>query len=88
MGAPAESHANVLHEGRIAVRCVAREMRCSLERDHYRIKKKARRALARPVWVGSVPNVAARYNQGRSTLFLFSYASILSFFSNESSISS
>ena len=72
MGAPAESHANVLHEGRIAVRCVTREMRRPSEGGYCRIKKKARRALARPVWVGFVLNVAARYNQGRSTLLLFS----------------
>jgi hypothetical protein len=72
VGAPAESHANVLHEGRIAVRCVAREMRCSSERDYCRIKKKTGRTLARPAWVGLVLNVAARYNQGRSTLLLFS----------------
>jgi hypothetical protein len=72
MGAPAESHANVLHERRIAVRCVAREMRCSSERGYCRIKRKAGRMLARPAWVSFVPNVAARYSQGRSTLFLFS----------------
>ena len=54
------------------MRCVAREMRCSSERGYCRIKRKAGRMLARPAWVSFVPNVAARYSQGRSTLFLFS----------------
>ena len=54
------------------MRCVAREMRCSSERDYCRIKKKTGRTFARPAWVGFVLNVASRYNQGRSTLLLFS----------------